>query len=115
MGLRLLMDVHVPAAITSEFRRRGIDVLTAVDDGSDRLADEELLDRARELGRVVFTQDIRFMALAHSWQRSGRTFAGLIFGYQLGATVGVYVKDLELIATASSPEEWEGVVEYLPL
>lgn len=32
MPISLYMDVHVPEAITSQLRRRGIDVLTALDD-----------------------------------------------------------------------------------
>jgi hypothetical protein len=66
------------------------------------------------LERVLFTQDIRFKALAENWQRQQRPFAGLIFGHQLGGTIGQFVKDLELIALASEPEEWLNVVEYLP-
>ena len=115
MPLRILMDVHVPAAITSELRRRGVDVLTAVEDGSSTMADEELLERGRRLGRVIFTQDIRFKALAETWQRDRRAFAGLLFGHQLRGSIGAYVRDLQLIATASTPEEWQGVVEHLPL
>ena len=29
-------------------------------------------------------------------------------------TVGQYVRDLELIAKSSEPEEWMNVVEFLP-
>jgi predicted nuclease of predicted toxin-antitoxin system len=62
------MDVHVPQAITDQLRRRGIDVLTAIEDGADELPDDELLERVRLLERVLFTQDIRFKAMAQSWQ-----------------------------------------------
>jgi len=51
------MDVHIRRAITEGLRRRDVDVLTAQDDGSDRLPDAELLDRALALSRVVFSQD----------------------------------------------------------
>jgi len=43
MAVRLYMDVHVPEAITVQLRRRQIDVLTAIEDGSAELADDELL------------------------------------------------------------------------
>jgi hypothetical protein len=76
--------------------------------------DHELLEHARELGRVIFTQDIRFKALAEEWQRQQRPFAGLVFGHQLAGTIGQYVKDLELIAKASEPTEWVNIVEHLP-
>jgi predicted nuclease of predicted toxin-antitoxin system len=54
------MDVHVPQAITDQLRRRGVNVITAIEDGSAELPDNELLERTSTLGRVIFTQDIRF-------------------------------------------------------
>ena len=109
------MDVHVPQQITDQLRRRGADVLTAIEDGRAEATDGELLGRARELGRVVFTQDIRFRALAEDWQRQGRPFAGLVFGHQLGGTIGQFVNDLDLVAQASDADEWRNAIEWLPL
>jgi hypothetical protein len=114
MPISLYMDVHVPQAIIDQLRRRGVDVLTAIEDGSDLLPDEELLEHARQLGRVLFTQDIRFRALAEDWQRQDRPFAGLAFGHQL-QSIGSFVQDLELIAKASDPDDWSNRVEYLPM
>jgi hypothetical protein len=108
------MDVHVPQAITEQLRHRGVDVLTAIEDNSATLADDQLLERCRVLDRVIFTQDIRFKALAEDWQRQGRPFVGLIFGHQLRGTIGKFVKDLELIAKASEVEEWLNTVEHIP-
>jgi len=114
MGVSLYLDVHVPRAIAVQLRRRKVDVLTAIEDGCDELTDQELLERARTLSRVLFTQDLRFKAMAHDWQRQGRPFAGLLFGHQRGATLGTYVKDLELVAKATEPADWVDVVEQLP-
>jgi hypothetical protein len=114
MAVPLYLDVHVPQAITDQLRRRGVDVLTAIEDGSAQLPDDDLLEHARVLGRVLFTQDIRFKALAEDWQRQGRPFAGLVFGHQLGGTIGQFVKDLELLAGASEPDEWLNAIEHLP-
>jgi Domain of unknown function (DUF5615) len=85
MAVGLYLDVRVPRAIADQLRRRGVDVVTAIEDGSDQLSDEDLLDRASSLGRVLFTQDIRFKAMAEDWQRQGRPFGGLVFGHQRGA------------------------------
>ena len=63
MPIALYMDVHVPQAITSQLRRRGIDVLTAFDDETQELPDDKLLERVTELKLVLFTQDIRFRVL----------------------------------------------------
>ncbi len=115
MAIRLYMDVHVPQSITDQLRRRNVDVLTAIEDGANELPDDELLEHVQSLERVIFTQDIRFRAMAEDWQRQGKPFAGLIFGHQLGGTIGQYVKDLELIAQASEHDEWLNIVEHLPL
>jgi hypothetical protein len=109
-----MMDVHVPRSISDQLRRRGVDLITASEDGSAELDDGELLERAGSLGRVLFTQDIRFKALAEQWQREGRPFVGLIFGHQLHGTIGQFVGDLELIAKATDPGDWSGIVEHIP-
>lgn len=114
MPVPLYMDVHVPKPITDQLRRRGVDVVTAIEDGAAQLPDEQLLERAHELGRLLVTQDIGFRAMAEEWQRQGRDFAGLAFGHQLQGTIGQYVRDLELIALASELEEWRNTVQYLP-
>lgn len=57
MSVRFYTDVHVPFAITAELRIRGVDVLTAQTDNATRLDDSPLLDRATELGRVLFSRD----------------------------------------------------------
>jgi Domain of unknown function (DUF5615) len=115
MAVPLYLDVHVPRSIAVQLRRRNVDVLTAIEDGCDTLTDEELLERARTLGRVLFTQDIRFKALAQDWQRQGRRFAGLLFGHQHGATLGKYVTDLEIVAKVTESADWLDIVEHLPL
>ena len=106
MVVKLYMDVHVPWQITDQLRVRDVDVLTAQEDKAEHLPDDELLERASELERVIFTQDIRFKAMAESWQREGRQFGGLIFGHQLHGTIGKYVTDLELIAKSTDRDEW---------
>jgi predicted nuclease of predicted toxin-antitoxin system len=114
MPVLLYLDVHVDKAIHDQLRLRGVEVLRAQDNGAAEMTDEDLLQHVAELGRVLFTHDIRFKARAEEWQRQGKMFAGLLFGNQLGVTVGVYVKDLELIAKASETAEWANVVQHLP-
>lgn len=109
------MDVHVPFAITAGLRLRGVDVLTAQEDGSAELDDELLLDRVTALGRVIFTRDVDFLGHAHERQTSGVNFSGVIYAHQLRASIGQCVADLELIANAYEPEDMMNRVEYLPL
>ena len=105
MSLPLYVDHHVRGAVTKGLRRCGIDVRTALEDGRADAPDEELLTRAMELGRIVFTQDDDFLAIADAWQRVGRHFAGVVYAHQLRVTVGQIVADLRLILEASTADE----------
>lgn len=115
MPVKFYMDVHIPVAITEQLRRRDVDVLTAIEEGTNELSDNQLLGVTTAEGRVIFTHDIRFKALAEQWQREGKRFAGLVYGHAEGGSIGQYVRDLELIAKASEPAEWLNVIAYLPL
>jgi len=64
VALQLYMDHHVPRAITVGLRQRGVDVLTAFEDGAHELLDPDLLDRAGVLGRVLFIRDDDLLAEA---------------------------------------------------
>jgi len=115
MPVPLYLDVHVPLAIAEQLRRRGVDVVHAIEAGTSRLADDQFLNVAGSQGRVLFTEDIRFHVLAEDSQLQGRQFAGLCYGHQLGAPIGVYVVELELIAKASDPSDWANTVRHIPL
>ena len=77
MSVGLYLDVHVPASITRGLVLRGVDVLTAQIDGTTEWKDPDLLDRATELGRVLFSQDEDLLAEATKRQRSGQHFGGV--------------------------------------
>ena len=49
-----------------------MDAVHAIEEGTHRLADDELLEVARQHGRVMVTQDIRLRVMAGDWQRQGR-------------------------------------------
>lgn len=114
MSIALYMDHHVNAAVTDGLRRRGVDILTCREDGAEQAKDEEVLARATELGRAVFTQDDDFLALAVIWLRNGRDFAGVVYAHQLGITIGQAIRDLELITKMLDPPELRNRVEFLP-
>jgi hypothetical protein len=109
------MDVHVPAAITGGLRRRGIDVRTSQEDGTDRWLDDQLLERSNDLRRIIFSQDDDMLRIASLWQERGKTFSGVIYAHQMSAGIGTLVKDLELVLTCCTQEELSNRVTYLPL
>ena len=115
MTLSLYMDHHVPKAITVGLRLRGMDVITAYEDGTDQLSDELLLKKAHELKRALFTQDDDLLEEAAKFQRKGIPFSGVIYGHQLRVTIGVCIQDLEIIVQSGEPKDLENQVVYLPL
>jgi len=72
MAIRLYMDHNVPRAITNSLRLKGIDIVTAYEDGSSQLDDSQLLDRSSELGRVLITRDFNLLQEATKRQRDGK-------------------------------------------
>ncbi len=115
MTLALYIDEHVRRAITNGLKLRGIDVLTVQEDGRTGTPDPILLDRATELQRVIFTQDDDFLVMANHHQQEGINFSGVIYAHQQYVTVGDCVRDLEILAKVSDPEDLINQVQYLPL
>ena len=62
------------------------------------------MQQATDLGRVVFTHDRDFLALAAVWQQTQREFTGMVCAHQLRITIGAAIHDLALIALLIRPE-----------
>jgi len=109
------MDVHIPRAITLGLRMRSIDVLTAQEDGTATLSDPELLDKATELNRIIFTFDDDLIIDAVRRQKSGQFFSGVIFAHPLHISIGQCVREIEIIGKVGEPEDLQSRIEFLPL
>jgi hypothetical protein len=112
--LAFLMDHQIHLAITEGLRRRGVDVLTAFEDGRAEAYDDELLQRATALSRIFVSQDQDLLRITREWQREGRGFAGVAFGIQEDLDIGGAIEYLELIAHVMSPDEMRNRVEFIP-
>lgn len=115
MSVALYMDVRIRRAVTVALRLRSTDVLTAQEDGSAELDDDRLLQRATLLGRVLVSQDDDLLREGVRRLRQQEDFSGTVYLHQLRITIGQMVDDLELIARTTSPAEWHGRIEYLPI
>jgi predicted nuclease of predicted toxin-antitoxin system len=115
MPLLFYMDEHIPKAITLGLRMRGVDIITAQEDGMEGKSDPELLDRAWALRRVLFTFDDDLLSEATSRQREGKPFCGVIYAHPLRISIGMCVRDLLTIGQAGEPTDMENLVEFLPL
>ena len=109
------MDHHVKHEVAVGLRQRSIDVLTTQEDKTECLPDPELLDRAGELGRILFTQDEDFLIETARRLQEGAAFVGVIYGHQRRVTIGQCVRDLEFLCLAGEPADFANRVTYLPL
>jgi hypothetical protein len=115
MAISFYFDHHVPRPIAVGLRVRSVDVLTAYEDGSATLGDPELLDRADQLGRVLFTHDDDLLAEAVTRQRKGISFTGVIYAHQLFVSIGRCISELEVIGKAGEPSDTMNTIIFLPL
>jgi predicted nuclease of predicted toxin-antitoxin system len=115
LSLSLYIDVNVPIAITQGLRQRGVTVLTSQEDGTDRLPDAQLLDRALVLGFVLYTQDTDFLAEAARRLATGEPFAGVVYVHQQRLSIRQRIDDLEILAKLLDPTDMMNQVKFLPL
>lgn len=106
--IKFYTDEHVARAVVRGLRDRGADVLTVPEAGLHGASDRDHLERARQEGRVLFTQDADFLRL-HS---EGIPHAGIVFARQ-GAAVGDMIRGLMLFRQVLTAEEMENHVEFL--
>ena len=105
--IRFYTDEHVSKAVVRGLRQRNVDVLTVPEAGTLGASDEEHLRLARELRRVVFTQDSDFLRLGADVEHYGIVFAAQ------GSTVGEVVNGLTLIHQVLEDDEMRGRIEFL--
>ena len=79
------------------------------------LPDPELLDRATELQRTLFSFDQDFLIEADRRQLRGIEFAGVIYARLLRVPVSECIRDLEIIAKAADKTDLLNSVLFLPL
>jgi hypothetical protein len=115
MAIPYYMDEQVPRQITTGLRLRNVDVLTVQEDDRAGVDDPAVLARATELGRVLFTRDDDFFAIANANLESKTEFSGIVYAHQQLASIGDCVRDLELISQACEMSDFANHIEYLPL
>ncbi len=113
MPVGLYFDHNVNRAIAQGLRLRGVDVLTAFEDGAHRLPDTELLDRATRLGRILCSSDSDLIVEARRRQRERGSFAGVRYAHQ-GAPVSICIEALEPAAKAGGPADFVDSLLFLP-
>jgi Domain of unknown function (DUF5615) len=111
MALRLYADECVDARVVAGLRRRGVDVVTAADEGLLGATDQVQLSHAIERGRVLLSRDQDFLRLAK--ERLGSDFPGLVFVLP-AVGVGEVVRAVDFIAGTLDPADMVNRIEWVP-
>lgn len=119
--IEYLLDADVPRLLHTAVKRHApaVGILRVQDVGLRTAEDPQILTFAAETNRIVVSRDRSTMTDAAAARiRRGDRMPGLLpvrRGYAVaGKGIGVLVRELELIASASKLEEWDNVVQFIP-
>jgi hypothetical protein len=102
-------DEHVPAAIATQLRARGISVVTALEAcrASQEIPDDQQLAFETQLNCVLVTEDHHFVALSATHQ----PHSGVVY-FPVKLAIGACFEYLELLALTTSMEEMRNQLVY---
>lgn len=93
---------------------RGLDAVTAYDEGMVERADEAHLDYATRQGRVLYSFNRRdFYRLHIEYLKQGRSHAGIILAQQQRYSVGEQMRRILKLNAAKSAADMKNAVEFL--
>jgi predicted nuclease of predicted toxin-antitoxin system len=96
-------------------RKPELEILRVQDVGLSGASDPTVLNWAAQENRILLTHDVNSMT-KHAYERvvAGQPMSG-VFVVRQAAPFGVVIEDILLLIEASSDQEWQGQVRYLPL
>jgi predicted nuclease of predicted toxin-antitoxin system len=106
-------DENIEEAIIQGLRRRGIDVVSARDEGFIGKDDDFHLRQAKRIGAIVLTHDVDFLVLAHRWRTIKREHNGILYAHSQNLPIGECIRRLELVVHVLSEEGMRNHIEFL--
>jgi predicted nuclease of predicted toxin-antitoxin system len=118
--IRLLAETHIDPAVVDRLASEGVDIVSLRDwrDGEHRDApDDELLEIAATVGRVLVTYDIHTIPpLLKDWAIISRSHAGVIFvtGKSVRMNdIGALLRGLRDVIVEHGEDDWQDRAIYL--
>ncbi|MDA1053656.1 MAG: DUF5615 family PIN-like protein [Planctomycetota bacterium] len=113
--LRLYVDEDASEhAVVRGLRARGFDLLTVQEVGRLSLDDEAQLNFASEMGRAIYTFNVRDFAILHrEYQEQGRDHAGIVAIPRQRYSVGEKIRRLAALMANEQAEDLRNQLEYL--
>jgi uncharacterized protein DUF5615 len=92
-----------------------INLVRARDAGLAAASDDQILEYAAGAGRIVISHDESTMtAAAFARIRAGQPMRGLLIAPQ-SKPIGLIIDELLVVWGASEADEWDHIVDFLPL
>ena len=115
MTIRLYCDEDsMRHALVLALRKRGLDVLTALEAEMIEETDEGQLAFAATQGRAIYSFNVADFCRLHSqWLARQRSHAGIILAQQHQFSVGEQIRRLVRLVGAISDEEMRNRIEFL--
>jgi hypothetical protein len=115
MTIRLYFDEDsMDRILVGALRTRGMDVVTALDEGMIERNDSEHLDYATQQGRVLYSFNRGdFYQLHTEYMRHGKSHAGIILARQQYYSVGEQLRRILKVNAAKTGDDMKNQVEFL--
>ena len=92
-----------------------LDIVRIQDADLSGADDPTVLEWAAQEGGILLTHDVETITFyAYERVRAGQTMPG-VFEVSRNIALGQVIDDIALLAEASTQDEWEGIIRYLPL
>ncbi|MFP4322892.1 MAG: DUF5615 family PIN-like protein [Anaerolineales bacterium] len=108
-AIRLYFDESVEIKAAYQLAQRGLDVVTVRDLGLLGDSDENHLQRATQMGRVLCTYDSDFLRLA----AEGMKHVGIVYAREHMTGIGDWVRSLEHLHNTRNADDMRNHIEYL--
>jgi predicted nuclease of predicted toxin-antitoxin system len=108
--LAFYLDENIEIALAEQLKRRGLDVVTALDLGLLGESDENHLSRAVASKRVLCTYDFDFVEMA----TAGMEHCGIVIGINQVTTISDWIRFLENLNHTASAETMNNLVRFVP-
>ncbi|MDX2141015.1 MAG: DUF5615 family PIN-like protein [Chloroflexota bacterium] len=77
--LKFYFDTHIPKAVATQLRQRGVDVVRCEEVGLATAHDLQHLEYATANGRALVTHDEDFLSLDSAWRADGKEHGGIFY------------------------------------
>lgn len=110
--LKAYSDEHVARAVVFGLRRRGMDVIRAIERG-EGIDDEDHLRFAADEQRLMLTGDRDFLRLHAKWMRTGQHHHGIVYWRQDALDIGDAIAAIIRFALDTAPTDSIDCLHYL--